>query len=161
MLPLLIPMVAKNWKLFAIAGAVVVLLGIVGGAYWHYTGLLDEVAELKVSTATLEIEKEIQAGHIAQQGEALVAFKENEERIQKKINELAAVATEAKKETRRLNALFSKHDFGKLAARKPGLIQKRVNRGTTSVLRLLGCETGRTSDCPGRAAKPKAKPAGP
>lgn len=147
MLPFLIPMVAKNWKLFAIIGAVVVLLGIIGGAYWHYTGLLDEVSELKTQTATLELEKEIQAGQITQQRDGLLAFKKNEERIQKQINELAEQATAARKETRRLNALFSKHDFGRLAAAKPGLIQKRVNAGTSNVLRLLGCESGRASDC--------------
>jgi hypothetical protein len=154
MLPLLLPMVAKNWKLFAIIGVFLAVAGVVGLAYWHYTGLIDEVAELKVSTATLEIEKEIQQGHIAQQGQAIASFQENEVRIQAKIKELAQISREAKGETRRLNALFSKHNFGKLAARKPGLIEKRVNRGTANVFRVLRCETGNVADCPNSAAKP-------
>jgi hypothetical protein len=146
--------IGKNWKLFAIIGAVVVLLGIVGGAYWHYTGLLDEVSELKTQAATLELEKEIQAGHITQLGAGLEAFKENEKRIQRKINELAKVATDAKKETRRLNEIFGKHDLNKLAAAKPGLMEKRFNSGTTNVLRLLECETGRLTECRDSPAEP-------
>ena len=154
MLPLLLPMVAKNWKLFAIVGAVVVLLGIVGGFYWHYTGLLDEVSSLKTTAATLELEKEIQAGHITQLGKGIEAFKENEERIQKRITELAKATTEAKKETRRLNAIFGKHDLNRLATAKPGLMEKRFNSGTLDVFRLLGCETGRATDCRDSKAKP-------
>jgi hypothetical protein len=153
MLPLLLPMVAKNWKLFAILGALIAVISMVGLAYWHYTGLIDEVSTLKTRAATLELEKEIQAGHITQLGEGIEAFKENEERIQKKINELATVATEAKKETRRLNALFSKHDLSRLAAAKPGLMEKRFNSGTVTVLRLLECETGNASKCGDSKAK--------
>lgn len=155
---MLIPMVMKNWKLFAMIGALIAILSVIGLAYWHYTGLIDEVAELKVSTATLELEKEIQAGHIAQLGEGIQAFKENEKRIQEQIKQLAKNATTARKETRRLNALFSKHDFGRLASAKPGLIQKRINAGTANVLRLLGCETGRTSDCRDTKAERKTEP---
>ena len=146
MLPVLLPLL-KNWKLFAMIGALVAIVSTIGFAYWHYTGLLDEVTELQVATKTLELEKEIQKGHIIEQAKALKKWQLAQIAMEKRIQEQARITKEAKQETRRLNALFAKHDFGRLAARKPGLIEKRINRGTANLFGVLGCETGRITDC--------------
>ena len=61
-----------------------------------------------------------------------------------KMEELKNVSEEANKETRRLTDVFSKHNLTKLAARKPSLIEKRINRGTVAAFRVLECASGST-----------------
>ena len=65
-------------------------------------------------------------------------------KLLKTIEELKKVSLESKHETRKLTDVFSKHNLGKLAARKPTLIEKRINRGTADALRMLECATGAT-----------------
>lgn len=149
MIPM-IPVLLKNWRLMALIAGLVAIVSVVGVAYWHYTGLLDTIEELKVSNTQLELSVELQGTHITQQKEALDSWAKSQEDLKKKYQELAKQALEASKETRRLHDIFSKHDLGKLASKKPGLIQKRVNSGTLKLFRMFECETS-DSGCGGNS----------
>ena len=140
----MIPILIKNWRLIAIIVGLVAIVSVVGVAYWHYTGLLSTIEELKVSNAELGLSVQIQETHITQQKEALATWAKSQEDLKKKYQELSRMAQEASKETRRLHDIFSKHDLGKLASKKPGLIQNRVNSGTVNLFRMFECETSST-----------------
>lgn len=147
----------KNWKLIGIvAGLSLILLGIWAG-YAHYQGLVLKVEELTKENAAVKMSIEIQGAYQDQQRSALQEWKKAQDELIINYQRLSKVATEARQETGRLNDLFAKHNFSLLAAKKPGLIERRVNTGTANVFRLLECETGNGPSCIGdRKAGSKA-----
>ena len=74
--------------------------------------------------------------------EAVAAWKESADELNRRIDEMAKVQLEATAQTRKLNDLFAKHDLQALAAAKPGLVERRVNAGTAAVLRMLEWAAG-------------------
>lgn len=109
--------------------------------YRHYTGLLDTVSTLRTNNAQLQDAYETQKQTIGQMDEAITDWQQAQNSLKARVEELSVVAQEAKTEARQLDALFAEHDLGRLAREKPGLIERRVNRGTRDSLSLLECAT--------------------
>ncbi|KFH18443.1 hypothetical protein ELZ19_07030 [Brucella abortus] len=134
-----------------IFGGVVALavVTIIGLGYVHYNGLVDERDRLRTERAQLETAVRLQDQTLDAQAEALEEWQEAHRGLLARFEEMQRVADEAHAETRRLHALFSQHDLADLAARRPGLIERRINAGTTRIGRMLECASGAPGpDCP-------------
>ncbi len=137
------------WKLIIAGIVTTVLLSIVGLGYKHYTGLIEANRMLSENNAKLEISVGLQKETIAAQEGAIDEWAAAQQAMLDTAEQLREVALEAGAETRRLNDIFSKHDLGKLAHHKPGLIERRLNSGTATASRMLECATGaQGQDCP-------------
>jgi len=99
---------------------IILVLGL--GCYWLYTEnetLKENNAQLEVGIATQEKTIESLQNDFALQGQSL--------------QELTAKNNEIELEMNRYLDIFKRHNLTKLAAAKPGLIEKRVNKATKEV----------------------------
>lgn len=129
-----------------VAIAVPVILGIVSLGYRHYTGLVEDKANLTADVASLTEE----VGQLSVDKTELEGALHRNEIIRQEqeadIQELALSASSAQREARRLNDIFAEHDLTRLSLAKPGLIERRINGGTARVGRMLECASAGT--CP-------------
>lgn len=124
------------------------LLGMLGTAYWHYTRTVAENQTLRAENATLETAIDTQTLTIDAQRDAITGWEEHSRDLVRQMEALQRVGEEARTETRRLNELFRSHDLGGLAAQRPGLIEDRVQRGADRAGCLLEQASGANrSDC--------------
>lgn len=142
-------MVFNKMKI-AIAGllalAVVTTIGL---GYRHYTKLLSERDTLRANNAVLETSVETQQQTIDAQTAAITEWDQAMAELTARMEEMEQVQRAATAETRRLNALFSEHDFRRLSFERPGLLEPRINDGSDRAIRLLECATGAEGeDCP-------------
>jgi len=129
-------MLGLKFKLIA-AVAVVAVIGVLAWQvkYWHGAYVTAKAAfevsesQHKVTTASFK------------------SYRENAENDLAKLRtvsgELDTDYNKARKYINKLEEMLSRHDFGLLTKRKPGLIERRVNRATGRVLNEL---KGITSD---------------
>ena len=100
-------------------GVIVVLISICGFLYWQNSSLasLNQAFELRDQEQKLTI-KTLQ-NDFEQQTKGLLDLQSKNQSIQLEMN--------------RYLDIFKRHNLSKLAAAKPGLIEKRVNNGTKEV----------------------------
>ena len=72
-------------------------------------------------------------GEIKAQNEQLERQLAREKENLQKINDLADAARAAEKEVTDMRQTFARHNLNMLSIRKPGLIEKIINRGTVKV----------------------------
>ena len=134
----------------ALAGVLLAgVLGTLALGYRHYTGLLAERAALQADNIRLETAVETQHRTIDAQSAAIDEWEQAQRALIARMEDLERVQREATAETRRLNELFSEHDFTDLARERPGLIAPRITDGAARANRLLECATGAGgADCP-------------
>ena len=131
----------STFKLAAIGLAALAVVTIIGLAYRHYTGLINDKVVAEANVAKLEVALATEQATVAALKANVDEWKQAAERYQKAAHEAQLTAKHAKAETRRLNALFSEHDFTNLARRKPGLIERRINSSVRRAGSLLECAT--------------------
>lgn len=135
-------------KAIIVGLAVLAILAIVGLFYWHYTGLLGDLSDLRAERDRLKTAVELQDRTIAAQRSAIDEWQAHSDRLVSRMDELARVSRAARAETRRLNELFSKHDIGELAEGRPGMVEDRVNSGSDRARCLLEhASAGADPDC--------------
>lgn len=140
--------VPTPWKIAGLGIIALAVVTAVGLGYRHYNNLLLENQTLKANNVKLEVAVEQQQQTIARAQETIDSWAEAQRQFTARVQELTAVLETASAETKRLNDVFAQHNFGELAQRKPGLIQRRVNDGTARINRLLECDTGASHpDC--------------
>ena len=139
----------SGWIKAAIGGLLALaVVSSVYAAYSHYTGLVDENAQLQVELANAKTALSLQEVTLDKQAEALEEWVRFREDLGTKLQELADGQREARREQERLNDLFAGHDFDRLLQARPGLILNRVNDGTDRIGRLFECATGADNpDC--------------
>jgi len=138
---------------------------IIGLAFNHYTGLIDKVTVLEKNNTTLTTAVELQKTDLEEHSEVIDEWEISQDTLVDRMDELRQISIKASKERRRLNGLFSRHDFTHLARTKPGLIERRINTGTAAALRMLECSSGAINkDCPvgdqeaGQTSEPAQSP---
>lgn len=116
----------------------VIILAIViaiGAGLWY-------VMNLKADLATSEANNKQLETALQEQGAVLAQMKKDVEQI-KTINEdLSKQKEDLQKDRDVLTSKFSKRDFGALAAEKPNVIERLVNRGTVNAMRCLEIASG-------------------
>ena len=126
--------------MFGIGGAIkaivaLIIVAVIAGGIWYVTGLRADLAVSEANSAKL------QEG-IQQQQALMEQMREDIATIQKTNAELAATVDKQRKDVETLNTKFSKRDFGALAAEKPAVVEKLVNRGTVNALRCMELASG-------------------
>ena len=126
--------------MFGIGGAIkaivaLIIVAVIAGGVWYVTGLRADLAVSEANSAKL------QEG-IQQQQALMEQMREDIATIQKTNAELSAQNERQKKDVESLSKKFDKRDFGALAAEKPEVVEKLVNRGTSNVLRCLELASG-------------------
>ena len=112
---------------------VIVVLSLACWWLWNENQrLIENNAQLNVAVETQEETISTLQEDFATQGEELI--------------ELTKRSQEAQREMNRYLDIFKRHNLTKLAAAKPGLIEKRVNKGTKEVFDAIE-QISRNIDC--------------
>ena len=120
-----------GWQISAALG---VALVIAGGAFKMYYDKSEAEKEAMATQLQQSIDNQQRLENaIADQNEqiekALIEQKASQERIQS----LTVANNEANEKVEELRNKFARHDLDMLSIRKPGLVEKVVNRGTAKV----------------------------
>lgn len=114
---------------------VVLLLAALASAAWYYKWSQQEIATLRENVVKLEIA-------VAQSEAAVESLRNGVKQAVQAHQKVNAQFQRTRKENTRLKDLLSKHDLGFLAAKKPKLIENRVNKGTKNVGRCFEIASG-------------------
>ena len=112
---------------------------LVGGGYFYYTDTQARIEQLRENNAQLKIAVEDNQNTI----DALNAAAEKNQRLSDELQERLNKSEEG---LNRLITLFGKHDLTRLALKKPGLIETRVNNGTKKAFDDIESVSGATTD---------------
>ena len=105
---------------------IIIILGVLGGAYWEYTNMQKRIDTLRENNAKLEM--------VAKQNQQVINDLEAFQAQQAELNmELNKQLQEASKYKDELLSKLRKHDLALLSLKKPGLIEKRINSATKKV----------------------------
>jgi len=113
-------------------------------AYSHYTSMLNERDNLLLKNKNLDLALKSEQAVNTQFKGAITEWKDSNRAILEAASELRQVSINANREVRKLNGIFSKHNIERLASKKPGLIETRLNNGTADIFRLFECSSGST-----------------
>jgi len=114
---------------------IIVILAVLGGAYWEYTNMQKRLDTLRENNAKLEM--------VAKQNQQVIdemqAFAEQQAELNMQLNKQLQDASKYKDE---LLSKLRKHDLALLSLKKPGLIEKRINDATKKVFDEIESLTG-------------------
>ena len=118
---------------------VVAAMGVTGYLYYKATGA--QIADLNAQLQT-------QAGVItafetrqAEQVRTIEALQNNLQKTTEALQTQNVRNQEIEGEMQRYLDIFARHDMARLAAAKPGLIETRINKGTSDVFRTIEEDT--------------------
>ena len=111
-------------------GLAVGLAVICGGYYWWSNGKINDLTEqLNVAiTNTALLEQSVET-----QNEQISTLLVDQEKSNKRINDLQALNREAEGKVSELRKTFDEHNLNNLSLAKPGLIENIINKGTKKV----------------------------
>ena len=127
-------------SLIKIVAILVIVLVVAGGLYY--------ITNLKANLAISEMNNQTLKDGIEQQQKLLEQMQKDVAQIQKINSELSGLAEKQQQEVRDLsdrfnvNARGETRDFGALAAAKPSVVERAINRGTKNALRCLALASG-------------------
>jgi len=110
---------------------------VAGGGYFYYTDTQATIAQLRENNAQLKVVVE-------DNQRTIDTLQETAARNQVLSDELQAKLNESEESRNRLIEVFGKHDLTRLALKKPGLIETRVNNGTQKAFDDIESITGST-----------------
>jgi hypothetical protein len=117
----------------------ILVLGFVGGsaygAYYYYKDSQDRIRVLTENSAKLETAKQLQDDTINAMIEDRERFEKLTKGLQSKLN-----AANAYKDV--LINKLRKHDLAKLSLKKPLLVEKKINNGTSKLFKSLEAISG-------------------
>ena len=119
---------------FKIALIVIMLLGA-GGGYFYVKKLQKDNLTLKINQSKLETAIEDNNGVIEQQTEDL-------KKIRNTIEEVQNLNQKLQSDKDNLSKKLGKHDIGELAEKKPGLVEKIINKASDSAVRCMEIASG-------------------
>jgi ABC-type bacteriocin/lantibiotic exporter with double-glycine peptidase domain len=125
---------------------IVVVVAIIAGGLWYVINIKADLAISEANNRQL-VEATREQNLLIEQMKVDVAS------IQKANAELQAQNEKQRQDVETLNSKFSKRDFGALAAEKPAVVEKLVNRGTKNALRCMELAAGAPLTDQERAAK--------
>ena len=112
-----------------------VIVIVIAGGLWYAINLK---ADLAISEAN---NQKLQDG-IKEQAALITQMQQDITQIQETNKQLAEQNEKQKQDVATLSSKFSKRDFGALAAEKPAVVEKLVNRGTVNAMRCLELASG-------------------
>ena len=122
-------------KLYLLIVVVGLVGGVVYGGYYYYKDTQSRIQTLTENNAKVMAAKAAQDQTI----NTLIADREKFDKLNKELHVKLEKANEYKDTL--INKL-RKHDLAKLSMQKPGLVEKKINRGTENLFRSLENLTG-------------------
>ena len=122
-------------KLYMLIAVVGLVGGVVYGGYYYYKDTQSRIQTLTENNAKVMAAKAAQDQTI----NTLIADREKFDKLNKELHVKLEKANEYKDTL--INKL-RKHDLAKLSMQKPGLVEKKINRGTENLFRSLENLTG-------------------
>lgn len=116
-----------------------VILSMAVGGYFYYTTTQAKLEEQAQLIAAFEVKH-------AEQEKTIEALQTNFKKQGEALNALTGKYNETQQEMNRYLDIFSRHNLAKLAAAKPGLIEKRVNKGTSDVFKSIEADSNIIDD---------------
>ena len=119
------------WQISAALG---VALVIAGGAFKMYYDKSEAEKEAMATQLQQSIDNQQRLENaIADQNEQIEKALAEQKASQERIQSLTVANNEANEKVEELRNKFARHDLDMLSIRKPGLVEKVVNRGTAKV----------------------------
>jgi len=122
-------------KLYLLIVVVGLVGGVVYGGYYYYKDTQSRIQTLTENNAKVMAAKAAQDQTI----NTLIADRDKFDKLNKELHVKLEKANEYKDTL--INKL-RKHDLAKLSMQKPGLVEKKINRGTKNLFRSLENLTG-------------------
>ena len=124
-----------------------VLLGVIGAmAVSGYAYYYLSVAPLKIENQELFEENTALELSIQTQKETIRRIEENIEKTKESLNKLTKQNQQYEQEQAEYLDIFRRHNLAQLASAKPGLVEKRVNKGTQEVFDAIEADSQRISN---------------
>ena len=121
--------------MFQLAGILGIALVLTGGAFKMYVDKSEAEKEQMAAQLRVSADNELALENsITNLNDQLVKAEQRQQNILDRVNELQAQNAQAQAEVESIRKKFAKHDMNVLSLRKPGLIEKIINRGTKEVL---------------------------
>ena len=108
----------------------VLLLATASGSAFYIKYLMGQNAILVANQLQLE-------SKISEQNESIKNYLKKQDEVSQTLNAMEVEKNKALRESQELRNKFARHDLNNLALMKPGLIEKRVNKGTQQVMNDL------------------------
>tara|TARA_Y100000592_G_scaffold41655_1_gene66046 strand:+ start:15846 stop:16241 length:396 start_codon:yes stop_codon:yes gene_type:complete len=105
----------------------VIMAVMAGGFYLYYKDTQEKIATLHQNNAKLE-------GAVESQKAAIKSMDENFIKQSKLVGNLQTKLSEAEDGYKKLSSKLRRHDLEELSRAKPGLMQKRINKGTARLI---------------------------
>ena len=121
------------WQISGVLGAALIMGGVSFKVYY-------DRAEAEKASLRTELQAVLE-GTISSQNEEILDRIEKEKQNFQRINELSDAARAAETQVTDMRKTFAKHNLNMLSIRKPGLIQKVINKGTLKVNEELAAIT--------------------
>ena len=128
-------------KLYLLIVVVGLVGGVVYGGYYYYKDIQSRIQTLTENNAKVMAAKAAQDQTI----NTLIADRDKFDKLNKELHVKLEKANEYKDTL--INKL-RKHDLAKLSMQKPGLVEKKINRGTENLFRSLENLTGASLPTP-------------
>jgi len=128
-------------KIYMLIMVVGLVGGVVYGGYYYYKDTQSRIQTLTENNAKIMAAK-------AAQDNTINALIEDREKFDELNKELQTKLDKANDYKNTLIDKLRKHDLAKLSMKKPGLVEKKINRGTEKLFRSLESLTGATPPAP-------------
>jgi hypothetical protein len=128
-------------KLYMLIVVVGLVGGVVYGGYYYYKDTQSRIQTLTENNAKVMAAKAAQDQTI----NTLIADRDKFDKLNKELHVKLEKANEYKDT---LIDKLRKHDLAKLSMQKPGLVEKKINRGTENLFRSLENLTGASLPTP-------------
>jgi ABC-type bacteriocin/lantibiotic exporter with double-glycine peptidase domain len=112
-----------------------VIVVVIAGGLWYAINLKADLAVSEANNQKLQ-------DAVSVQKDLIESMQRDITQIQETNKQLAEQNEKQKQDVATLSSKFSKRDFGALAAEKPAVVEKLVNRGTANVMRCLELASG-------------------
>lgn len=109
---------------------ILIIVSLIGGGYYYFQDMQERMQQLRENNLVLE-----QANKTNQ--ETIGKLQENAEMTRKLNAELTSKYNEAESKVDSLRDKLIDHDLTNLSMKKPGLIEKRINNGTSKAFANL------------------------
>jgi len=105
----------------------VIMAVMAGGFYFYYKDTQKTIATLQQNNAKLE-------GAVESQKAAIASMDENFDKQAKLVGNLQTKLSDAEDGYKKLSSKLRRHDLEELSRAKPGLMEKRINKGTARLI---------------------------
>lgn len=141
-------------KLVLYGLAALAIVTIIGLAYRHYTGLIDDKVALEKENTRLEGEMLGEKALKEQAVQNSFAWQEAQIKALEALDKSTEVQQAANRHMEKLNEVLAKHDLRRIAQRKPTLLERRLNDGSAAALRMLRAASSPSASATGASPSP-------